>query len=147
MRKLKLIALSLLMLVSIKTISQNATVKNQFPAQIQKNNVVIDTSVAHLISIDLVKGDECAKEIKLVNENLELTKQKSSFKDTIISTLNKQKDGYKSIISKQDDMYQKQTEISNSYKKDLSKQKTATLIYKLLSLLGVTSTLLLILRH
>ena len=53
---------------------------------IQQNIVVIDTSVAHLIADDLVKGDECLKEIELVRANLDLTIKEVTLKDSIINT-------------------------------------------------------------
>jgi len=113
---------------------------------IQQNSVIIDTSVAHLIADDLVKGDTCLKEIELVKANLGLTIKEVTLKDSIINTLGKQKDDLKLIISKKDEMFTKQEEISNTYRKALSKQKGTTFLYKLLSLLGVVSTALLIIK-
>jgi len=68
-------------------------------------------------------------------------------KDSIINTLGKQKDGLNLIISKKDEMFAKQEEISNTFKKELFKQKGTTFIYKVFSLLGVVSTSILILKH
>jgi hypothetical protein len=60
--------------------------------------------------------------------------------------LGSQKEKLNLIISKKDEMFSKQEEISNTYKKALSKQKTTTFLYKLLSLLGIVSTTLLIVK-
>lgn len=142
MKKLKLISLSLMMLVCGRSISQTATKITTN----QQNSVVIDTTVARLIANDLVSGDVCKAEIKLVRSNLALTKKEVVLKDSIINTLGKQKEDLNLIISKKDEMFVKQEEISNTFKKELSKQKGTTFLYKMLSMLGVVSTLLLIIK-
>jgi hypothetical protein len=98
------------------------------------------------IAKDLVSGDVCKAEIKLVRSNLDLTNKKVILKDSIINTLGKQKDQLNLIISKKDEMFSKQEEISNTFKSELSKQKGTTLLYQILSALGVVSTLLLIVK-
>jgi len=142
-----LISLSLMMLVCGSSISQTVTPNKSLPLQTQENKVVIDTSIARFIAKDLVSGDVCRAEIKLVRSNLALTKKEVVFKDSIINTLGTQKEKLNLIISKKDEMFTKQEEISNTYKKALSKQKTTTFLYKLLSLLGVVSTTLLIIKQ
>jgi hypothetical protein len=77
---------------------------------------------------------------------LDLTKKEVVLKDSIINTLGVQKEKLNLIISKTDEMFAKQEEISNTYKKSLSKQKTTTFLYKALSLLGVVSTTLLLIK-
>ena len=136
-----------MMLVCGSSISQTVTPYKSLPLQTQENKVVIDTSIARFIAKDLVSGDVCKAEIKLVRSNLALTKKEVVFKDSIINTLDKQKEKLNLIISKKDEMFTKQEEISNTYKKALSKQKTTTFLYKLLSLLGVVSTTLLIIKQ
>jgi hypothetical protein len=146
MKKLKLISLSVLMLVCGRSISQTDTPQKVSILQKQESSVVIDTTVAKLIANDLVRGDVCQAEIKLVRINFDLTKKEVVFKDSIINTLGMQKEKLNLIISKKDEMFTKQEEISNTYKKALSKQKTTTFLYKALSLLGVISTALLIIK-
>jgi uncharacterized protein YjgD (DUF1641 family) len=77
---------------------------------------------------------------------LDLTKKEVVFKDSIINTLGAQKEKLNLIISKKDEMFTKQEEISNTFKKELSKQKGTTFLYKMLSMLGVVSTFLLIIK-
>jgi hypothetical protein len=146
MKKLKLISLSLMMLVCGRSISQTVTPKKSPQPQTQENKVVIDTTVARLIATDLVSGDVCRAELKLVRSNLKLTKKEVSLKDSIISTVEKQKDDLLQIISKKDEMFSKQEEISETYRKSLSKQKRTTFLYKALSFLGVLSTSILIVK-
>jgi hypothetical protein len=134
------------MLVCGRSISQTVTLQKLPIPQKQENSVVIDTTIAILIAKDLVSGDVCKAEIKLVRSNLALTKKEVVFKDSIINTLGTQKEKLNLIISKKDEMFSKQEEISNTYKKALSKQKTTTFLYKLLSLLGIVSTTLLIVK-
>ena len=133
-----------MMLLCGRSISQTATQINKAPQE--QNKVVIDTSMARKIATDLVKGDVCKAEIKLVKDNLKLTKEEVSKKDSIIKTMRRQKNDLNLIIDKKDEMFVKQEEISNTYRKALSKQKATTFIYKALSLLGVISTTLLIIK-
>ena len=135
-----------MMLVCGSSISQTVTPSKSLLIQTQESKVVIDTSIARFIAKDLVSGDVCRAEIKLVRANLDLTKLEVVFKDSIINTLGQQKESLNLIISKKDEMFTKQEEISNTYKKALSKQKTTTFLYKLLSLLGVVSTTILIVK-
>lgn len=128
----------------MNSISQNAIQTNQ--KSIQSSKVEIDTATARKIATDLIIGDVCREEIKLVRANLDLTKKEVVLKDSIINTLEKQKDGLNLIISKKDEMFTKQEEISNTFKKELSKQRATTFLYKALSLLGIISTSLLIIK-
>jgi len=125
------------MLVCGNAISQTGIPKSNSKVS---NLVCIDTLIARKIANDLVSGDFCRAEIKLVRSNLLLTKKEVVLKDSIINTLGKQKESLNLIISKKDEMFTKQEEISNTYRKELSKQKATTFLYKALSLLGVLST-------
>lgn len=125
------------MLVCGNAISQTGTQKSNSKVS---NLVTIDTLIARRIANDLVSGDFCRAEIKLVRSNLLLTKKQVILKDSIIFTLGKQKEALNLIISKKDEIFIRQEEISNTYKKELSKQKATTFLYKALSLLGLLST-------
>lgn len=126
-----------MMLVCGKVISQTDIPKSNSKVF---NLVSIDTIIARKIANDLVSGDFCKAEIKLVRSNFELTKKEVVLKDSIIKTLGKQKVQLNLIISKKDEIITKQEEISNTFKKELSKQKRTTFLYKFLSILGVAST-------
>ena len=125
------------MLICGNAISQTGTPKSNSKVS---NLVTIDTLIARKIANDLVSGDFCRAEIKLVRSNFELTKKEVVLKDSIINVLGEQKEKLNLIISKKDEMFTKQEEISNTYKKELSKQKATTFLYKALSLLGILST-------
>jgi hypothetical protein len=125
------------MLICGNAISQTGIPKSNSKVS---NLVTIDTLIARKIANDLISGDFCRAEIKLVRSNLLLTKKEVVLKDSIINTLGKQKEKLNLIISKKDEMFTKQEEISNTYRKELSKQKATTFLYKALSLLGVLST-------
>jgi hypothetical protein len=135
-----------MMLVCGRSISQTVTQVKPRSVVVSQNSVVIDTSVARLIATDLVNGDFCKAEIKLVRSNLDLTQKEVILKDSIINTLGKQKENLNLIISKKDEMFTKQEEISKTFKKELSKQRRTTFHYKFFSLLGVASTALLVIK-
>lgn len=111
----------------------------------KSNKVCIDTIVAKKIANDLVSGDVCKEEIKLVRENLSLTEKKVVVKDGIIKGLEEQKFNLNAIISEKEKQFQLQKDLSDSFKKDLSKQKRTTFMYKALSLIGIATTGILIL--
>lgn len=119
-----------MVIVSGKSISQTDT----------KNKVVIDVEIAKKIANDLVAGDVCKAKFKLTENNILLLEKKISVKDSVISVLEKQKSNLDLVISYKDNVIAKQEEISNSYKKELRKSKTATFIYKIFAYIGVAST-------
>lgn len=121
-----------MMLVCGRSISQTDT---------QKSNLVcIDTTIARRIAIDLVAGDVCKEEIQLVKNNLMLTEYKVKLKDSIIDKMEEKEYDLNAIISQKDDMFSKQEEISKTLQKELRSQKTTSWIYKILSILGLTTT-------
>jgi len=125
-----------MMLVCGRSISQTDT---------QKSNLVcIDTTIARRISIDLVAGDVCKEELQLTKNNLMLTQYKVKLKDSIINKMEEKEYDLNGIISKKDDMFKGQEEISKSLKKELRSQKSTSFLYKILSLLGICSTTYLI---
>ena len=143
MKKTQKILLGLMILICGNAISQTGTqTKNN---KENKNFVRIDTIIAKKIANDLVSGDVCKEEIKLVRENLSLTEKKVVVKDSIIKGLEEQKFNLNAIISEKDKQFQLQKDISDSFRKDLSKQKRTTFMYKALSLIGIASTGILIL--
>jgi hypothetical protein len=114
---------------------------------IQKSNLVcIDTTIARRIAIDLVSGDECKSELVLVKSNLMLTEYKVKLKDSIINKLEEKEYDLNLIISKKDEMFKSQEEISKSLQKELKGQKATSFIYKVLSILGICSTTYLVLN-
>lgn len=134
-----------MMLICGNAISQTGT---QIKINTDKSNLVcVDTIIAKKIAKDLVSGDVCKEEIKLVKENLNLTEKKVIVKDSIIKGLEEQKLNLNLIITEKDKQFQLQKDISDSFKKDLSKQKRTTFMYKALSLIGIASTGILILTR
>lgn len=119
-----------MVIVSGKSISQTDT----------KNKVVIDVEIAKKIANDLVSGDVAKAKLKLTENNISLLEKKVSVKDSVINVLGKQKSNLDLVITYKDDIILKQEEISNSYKKELRKSKTATFIYKVFAYIGIGAT-------
>lgn len=119
-----------MVIVSGKSISQTDT----------KNKVVIDVELAKKIANDLVSGDVCKAKLKLTENNISLLEKKVSVKDSVINVLGKQKSNLDLVIAYKDNVISNQEEISNSYKKELRKSKSATFIYKLFAYIGIAST-------
>lgn len=116
-------------MLSGKSISQTVT-----------NKVVIDVEIAKKIANDLVSGDVAKAKLKLTEENISLLEKKVSVKDSIISTLEKQKSNLNLVITYKDDIISKQEEISKTYKNQLIKAKSTTFLYKVFAYLGVATT-------
>lgn len=108
--------------------------------------VVIDTLTARLIGNDLISGDVCKAELKLVRINLKHTQDKVILKDSVIEGLEKQKQNFEFIIAEKDSQFKLQEEISNTFKKDINRQKKQTFFYKALSLVGLISTVFFVVK-
>lgn len=118
-----------MMLLCGKGISQTDT----------KNKVVIDTSLARKIAIDLVKGDECKEELKLVYQNVSLLEKKVSVKDSIVSTQKNQIVNLNKMVEGKDKLLKISDESLSITKKELSKSKRNTFFYKLSTLISVSA--------
>jgi hypothetical protein len=133
-----------MMLVCGSVISQTDT-----KTKSNENNggfVIIDTLTARLIGNDLISGDVCKAELKLVRVNLKLTQDKVILKDSVIKGLEKQNQNFEFIIAEKDSQQKLQEEISNTFKKDINRQKKQTFFYKVLSLVGVISTVFFVIK-
>ena len=123
-----------MMLVCGSIFSQSAT-------QIKdRDKVVIDTITARLIANDLISGDVCHEELKITNINLSLVKKQSVYKDSIISSMNRQKDDLKKIIAMKDTIYSKQREISATYKKSYQNEKGKSKLFKIATVFFLLTT-------
>lgn len=108
--------------------------------------VVIDTLTARLIANDLVSGDVCKAEMKFVRANLKLTQDKVILKDSVIKGLEEQKLNLELVITEKDSQFKLQEEISNTFKKDINRHKRQTFFYKVLSLVGLVSTVFFVIK-
>ena len=129
MKKLQLILLGIILLTSGKSISQTDTSK-----------VVISTRIAKKIATDLISGDFCKKKIVYLELNINELENKVSIKDSVILDKDIKINNLNLIISKKEKLFLQQEEISKTYLKDLRKSKRTTLLYKILALIGATTT-------
>ena len=129
MKKLQLILLGIILLTSGKSISQTDTSK-----------VVISTTIAQKIATDLISGDFCKKKVIYLELNISELQKKVSIKDSVIFNKQSKISNLNLIISKKDELLLQQEEISKTYLKDLRKSKRTTLLYKILALIGATTT-------
>jgi hypothetical protein len=129
MKKLQLILLGIILLTSGKSISQTDTSK-----------VVISTRIAKRIATDLVSGDFCKKKIIYLELNINELQKKVVIKDSMILNRESKIENLNSLLLKKDEMFSMQEEISKTYLKDLRKYKRTTLLYKILALIGASTT-------
>lgn len=123
-----------MMLVCGKSFSQTDT----------KNKVVIDTSLAKKIAIDLVKGDECKEELKIVYKNISLLENKSLVKDSIINVQKNQILNLDKIVDGKEKLLNISNDNLKNTQRQLKKSKFNSTFYKLttLALIGVTGVIL-----
>ena len=95
-----------------------------------KNKVVIDTATARKIAIDLVKGDECKEELKIVNQNLKLLNDKLIIKDSIIENNKNQIINLDKIVKGKDKLLEISDENLSITKKQLYKSKINNVFWK-----------------
>jgi hypothetical protein len=136
----KLILLTIITLVTLKSFSQTVTKTNV------DTLVALKVPVAKLVIKDLIKGDgaqieivELNKVITLKDEQIGLFKQKDSLKDQKIGNL-------ELIISKKDEQFGLERQKSESLLKELKAQRTKTFLYKIGSFVGVIATSVLLLQ-
>lgn len=117
-----------MMLVCGKSFSQTDT----------KNKVVIDTSIAKKIAIDLIKGDECKEELKITKNNVLLLEKKVSLKDSIIIGNKNHIVNLNKMVEGKDNLLKISEENLSNAKKELSKSKKNTFLYKLTTLISIS---------
>ncbi len=124
-----------MMLVCGKSFSQTDT----------KNKVVIDTSIAKKIAIDLIKGDECKEELKITKNNVLLLEKKVSLKDSIIICNKNHINNLDKIVEGKDNLLKISEENLSTAKKQISKYKGNLFLWKTITLvtIGVSGFLIL----
>jgi hypothetical protein len=123
-----------MMLVCGKSFSQTDT----------KNKVVIDTSLAKKIAIDLVKGDECKEELKIVYKNISLLENKILVKDSIINVQKNQITNFGKMVDGKEKLLNISNDNLKNTQRQLKKSKFNSTFYKLttLALIGITGVIL-----
>jgi hypothetical protein len=122
------------MLVCGKSFSQTDT----------KNKVVIDTSLAKKIAIDLVKGDECKEELKIVYKNISLLENKVFVKDSIINVQKNQITNFGKMVDGKEKLLNISNDNLKNTQRQLKKSKFNSSFYKLttLALIGITGVII-----
>jgi len=130
-------------MLSLSSYSQTDTTK---VIVLDTTKVTISTKVARLVYQDLLRYDgakleivELNKVISFKDQQIDLYKQKDTFKDQKISNL-------EFIITKKDEQFNLERQKSESLLKELKGQRTKTFFYKIGSFVGVIATSILLLR-
>ena len=136
----KLILLTIITLVTLRSFSQTVTKTNVDTV------VALKVPVAKLVIKDLMKGDgavaeivELNKVVSLKDEQIGLYKQKDSLKEQKIGNL-------ELIITKKDEQFGLERQKSESLFKELKGQRRKTFLYKVGSFAGIIMTSLYLLK-
>ena len=136
----KLILLTIITLVTLKSFSQTVTKTNVDTV------VALKVPMAKLVIKDLMKGDgavaevvELNKVVSLKDEQIGLYKQKDSLKEQKIGNL-------ELIITKKDEQFGLERQKSESLFKELKGQRRKTFLYKVGTFAGIIMTSLYLLK-
>lgn len=110
-----------------------------------KNKVVIDTTIAKKIAIDLIKGDECKEELKITKDNVLLLEKKVSLKDSIIFGNKNHIVNLNKMVEGKDNLLKISEENLSNTKKQISRYKSSLFLWKTITLvtIGVSGFLIL----
>jgi hypothetical protein len=125
--KLKLMLLILLLTMSLKGFSQNAT---------DSTSIQLKKPIARLAIKDLIKGDGAKQELVLFKEKTSLLETKISLKDSIIFTLESKNKNFLLMLDTKDEQINVFKDINLKLKSDLKKSRFQT---KLVGTIGIAS--------
>lgn len=110
-----------------------------------KNKVVIDTTIAKKIAIDLIKGDESKEELKITKDNVLLLEKKVSLKDSIIFGNKNHIVNLNKMVEGKDNLLKISEENLSNTKKQISRYKSSLFLWKTITLvtIGVSGFLIL----
>ena len=110
----KLMLLIILMTMSLKGFSQNAT---------DSTSIQLKKPIAKLVIKDLITGDGAKDELIITLDKIKLFEQKIVLKDSIIFNLNNKINNFNSILLTKSDQLLLSQELSKKLETDLKKQK------------------------
>jgi hypothetical protein len=132
---LRLIVLIVLMIMSLKSFSQNVTNTTSIP---------LETPLVRLIIKDLIVGDGFKQELSLTQDKVKILEQKVTLKDDIIKTQSSQIQNYQSIDNHRLNQLKLSQELTQKLQVDLKKQQFQSKLFKGTSLLGIAVVIFLI---
>ena len=132
---LKLVPLMILMMMSLKSFSQNDTV----PSSIQ-----LQKPIAKLVIKDLISGDGAKEELLLNIDKVKLLEDKIILKDSIIFNLKDQIGNFNSILNTKSDQLTLSKKLSERLESDLKKQQLKTKLMGGAGIVAVAVTIFLL---
>ena len=136
--KLNLMLLTILVMTSWKSFSQNDT-KNDSLIQLTK-------PVAKLVVQDLIKYDGLTLEVKSLEDLLSQNEFKINTQSSLIVNLESQIGNYESVIANLNKKYDTSQKLSEDLEKALKKQRRQARLYKIGSGVGAVAILLLLVQ-
>lgn len=130
----------IILLTSWSGFSQIDTIK-----PVDTTKVVLSYRVAKLVVKDLIAGDSCKKEVELLNLKTLMILEREKQKDTTILLLRNKNQNYETILLKKDEQINQYDELTENLNRDLKIATRRKSIYKGVAVVGVISTLLLLL--
>ena len=101
--------------------------------------------VARLVVTDLLEGDQAKLEVKLLDQEVTLLKDKIKVLDSIVGKKDVIISNYEEILGKKDNQLNLSSELSNKLQTDLKKQKAKTKLFQMGSGVFVVAGILLLL--
>jgi len=103
--------------------------------------IQLEPKVARLVVTDLLEGDKAKFEVKLLDEEVSLLKDKILVLDSILSKKDKIIINYEHIVGTKDEQLGTSFELNKRLQADLKKQKAKTKIFQMSSGLAVLTVL------
>ncbi len=132
---LKWMLLITLMMMSLKSFSQNVT---------DSTSIQLKKPIAKLVIKDLITGDGAKKELALTLDKINFLEQKIVLKDSIIFSLNSQVGNFESIMLTKSDQLALSQELSKRLQTDLKKQKLKTKLMGGAGLVAIAGVILIL---
>ena len=132
---LKWMLLITLMMMSLKSFSQNVT---------DSTSIQLKKPIEKLVIKDLITGDGAKEELILVTDKIKLFEQKIVLKDSIIFNLNNKIDNFNSILLTKTDQLALSQELSKKLQVDLKKQKFKNKLTAGAGIVAVVATIFLL---
>ena len=131
----RLILLTFLAMMSLKSFSQNAT---------DSTSIQLTKPIAKLVIKDLIKGDGYAVELETIQQLLSSTNDKLTTQTQLVVNLKDQINNYESILATKDNQLVTAQELSNDLEAALRREKRLGKLYKIGTYVGAGALVLLL---
>jgi hypothetical protein len=133
----------------LSSFSQTDTTKPQTNTPVVQNDTTkirIKVPVAKLVIKDILKGDGCQLELKETQEKLIKTEEREKEKDSHIVFLEEKDKNNNFMLGRKDEQLKVSEELSGKLQKEIKGYKVSNFFWKAGTMLGISTSLLLLIK-